>query len=124
MNTRTYQYCDPTQLLETVGYDREIFTDWVTMFLDESVRQFELVQTAARDGDLKTLEFESHALKGTIGNTGAQKLYEELYAIEQESHGGQNLCTPARMQAMQQELMAVREEMQHFMEHGDFSEPG
>ncbi|WP_338849637.1 Hpt domain-containing protein [Massilia sp. W12] len=122
VSTVTYQHCDPTQLLETVGFDREIFTEWVTMFLSESVSQFEQVKQAALAGDAKQLEFEAHALKGSVGNTGAQKLYETLYAIELEGHAGKCECPPQRIQEVEDLLMEVRKEMQHYMEHGEFPE--
>ncbi len=109
-------------LLETVGFDKEIFTDWVTLFLTESLSQFEGMLEVAASGDMKKLEFESHTLKGTVGHTGAEKLVEMLYAIEEESHAGHCELSPERVATIRAELMAAREEMQHFLEHGEFPE--
>lgn len=122
MNTITYTHCDPLMLLETVGYDKEIFTDWVTLFLSECLTQFEAVVLAAKQGDMKALEFECHALKGTVGQTGADKLVEMLLALETESHQGHANCPPERLQAIREEIMLTREEMQHFLDHGEFPE--
>ena len=122
VNAKTYQHCDPLMLLETVGYDKEIFTDWVTMFLSESLSQFDGLEEVIASGDLKQLEFASHTLKGTVAQTGAEKLVEMLYAIEHESHAGHCECPPERMALIRAELMAAREEMQHYLDHGDFPE--
>ena len=122
VNARTYQHCDPMMLLETVGFDKEIFTDWVGLFLTESISQFEAMLETIQAGDLKKLEFEAHALKGTVGQTGAEKMVELLLALEAEAHAGQCECPPQRIEMMRLELMAAREEMQHFLEHGEFPE--
>ncbi len=122
MNTASYQHCNPLMLLETVCFDREIFTDWVTLFLTESLAQFEGMLEVAATGDMKKLEFESHTLKGTVSQTGAEKLVEMLYAIEEESHAGHCDLNQERIDSIRAELMAAREEMQHYIDHGDFPE--
>ena len=122
VNAKTYLHCDPLMLLETVAYDKEIFTDWVTMFLAESLSQFDGLEEIIASGDLKKLEFASHTLKGTVAQTGAEKLVEMLYEIENESHEGHCDCPPERLAAVRAELIAAREEMQHYLDHGDFPE--
>ncbi|MBI3229801.1 MAG: Hpt domain-containing protein [Burkholderiales bacterium] len=122
MNAKTYQHCDPLMLLETVGYDKEIFTDWVSLFLTQSEEQFESVVQTVASGDMKKLEFETHALKGTVGQTGAEKLVEMLIAVESEAHSGHCDCPPERLEMIRAELMAARVEMQHYLDHGEFPE--
>lgn len=120
MDTKTYTHCNPLELLETVGFDQEIFTDWVSLFLKESLLQFDKVCEAIAANDCKMLEFESHALKGTVGHTGAHKLVEMLLKLEEEAHQGICDCPPPRLAEVRDELMATRAEMENFLNQGEF----
>lgn len=122
MDAEIYQHCDPLMLLETVCFDKEIFVEWVSLFLSESLSQYEAMKLTAESGAQQQLEFEAHALKGTVGQTGAEKLVELLLDLETQAKAGTCYAPQNLLEEILQELMATREEMQHYMDFGDFPE--
>jgi signal transduction histidine kinase/CheY-like chemotaxis protein/HPt (histidine-containing phosphotransfer) domain-containing protein len=80
-------------LLDVMG---EEFTDLVGVYLEDTPKNLNLLETAADRGDVSGLIAPSHSLKSTSANLGAMTLAEIAKRIEHEARSG-TLNDPATL---------------------------
>jgi HPt (histidine-containing phosphotransfer) domain-containing protein len=117
VNHMKYKHCNPEMLLETVGDDKEVFIELADIFLSESISKYASLQRAALTSDWKTLGYESHSLKGTVGPLGADVLFHLLETIEIECDQNNCICDQQRLSVINSELNHIRAEVGHFVNY-------
>src|SRR6185437_7874586 len=82
MSASEYRYSRPAALLETVGGDRTTFLLLIDIFKRDTADKLAKLREALAHGDRAQLAFNTHALKGTVGPTGADALFARLVELE------------------------------------------
>ena len=79
---------DWNQALETVGGDKDLLVEIISVFLAEQNNMLGEVETAIREQDAKELRRSAHALKGALNHLGSAAVAQ--IAAELERNGEQN----------------------------------
>jgi two-component system, sensor histidine kinase and response regulator len=77
---------DMAATLERVDGDLELMKELVGLFLGECPRRMAEIREAIGRRDGPGLERAAHALKGSVGNFGAQRAYDAAGRLEQAAH--------------------------------------
>jgi signal transduction histidine kinase/CheY-like chemotaxis protein len=76
----------PTQaLLASLGGDRALLRDVVTLFLEDAPRQLDELQDAVKAGEPGAVFMAAHALRGSAANFGPSPLLDALVHIEAQA---------------------------------------
>jgi two-component system, sensor histidine kinase and response regulator len=75
-------------LLDRVGGDEQIFVELCDVFLEDAPKRLELIRTAVETGDLRTLQREAHAFKGSAGAFDAVDVVTIARELEQLAAAG------------------------------------
>lgn len=74
---------DKQTFLDTYSYfDKEVITEIIDIFVNESGERFEKLYTDSKGADFKSLKFDAHGLKGVIGNFCAPLAWEKAKNLE------------------------------------------
>lgn len=83
---------DASPLYETIlrqmDGDLSLMEEVIEIFLNETPKRLKKIQRALEMGDLKGLEREAHALKGSAGSLGARQLEERAKKLQSASREG------------------------------------
>ncbi|MBL8900974.1 MAG: Hpt domain-containing protein [Planctomycetes bacterium] len=80
---------DPERIREVVGDDREILLELVSLFFEDTQQRLEKLQRSLVGGDLLVTRNEAHAIKGSAGNFGAERLHEVSRRLEDAARAGE-----------------------------------
>ncbi|MDP9068216.1 MAG: response regulator [Actinomycetota bacterium] len=96
--------------LRALGEDHgsDLFTRMAELFLTESARRLEVLQTAIAQGDVATLKQEVHALKGVSGTLGAARVAYRCRELEEAIASGEADLDPAALDPLREDLAAVK----------------
>ncbi|MCX6638185.1 MAG: Hpt domain-containing protein [Acidobacteria bacterium] len=73
---------DHSLALERVGGDERLLREIAVLFLDECPRVMREIRAAVEAGDAVALELAAHSLKGSVGNFGADKVFQAALRLE------------------------------------------
>ena len=73
---------DHNQLLEIVEGDAAAVAEILQLFLEDSVCRIAALGEAITRGDLEEVQRLAHALKGSCGNVGAERLRKTAWSLE------------------------------------------
>lgn len=114
MSESEYRHSRPAELLETVGGDRNIFKLLIDIFTRDSADQLARMREAMSNNDRAQLAFHTHALKGTVGPTGADALLRQLVDLEAACRDPQGTVAEAVLADIEAQVAAVRVELERF----------
>ena len=83
-----YGLLDRDRVLEQVGHDRQLLSELVDLFREDSAERLAEAHHAADTADAEALERSAHALKGMIANFAAQPAYEAALKLELAARHG------------------------------------
>ncbi len=95
---------DMTSLLARVGGDRNLLAEMAGLFLEEMPRHASAIGEALSRHDARSLERAAHALKGSIGNFGAQRAFDAALELETLARGGDLAPAKGAWQTLECEL--------------------
>jgi two-component system sensor histidine kinase/response regulator len=95
---------DQTALMSYLGGDVELRDEVVGLFLAESPRCLAEIRKAIEDRDHQSLEFASHALKGSLGNLFAQPAAEAAGTLERMGRERKLLGAKKAYAALEKEI--------------------
>ena len=73
---------DLSKALDVVDGDKEFFSEIVNLFLEDLPENVAQIREAIDKNDASELERAAHSLKGSVGNFGAKRAFEEAYRLE------------------------------------------
>jgi CheY-like chemotaxis protein len=79
---------DRSAILARVEGDQDLLQEIVALFLEETPRLLSDVQAAIARRDAAELSRAAHTLKGSVGNFGAKRAYDEVVKLEAIGKGG------------------------------------
>jgi len=105
---------DPTAILnlaaalDRVGGDRELLEEVALVFLETSGELLGKVRKAVGAGDAAALERAAHALKGSVGNFGAEPAYQAAMRLEKMGRSRDLTGVEDALRALETELERLR----------------
>ena len=114
MGTSEYRHCRPAALLDTVGGDRRTFILLVDIFRRDTAEKLGRMREALAQGDRAQLRFSTHAMKGTVGPTGADALLRHLAALEAACRDPLYSCGAEALEHIALQVELVGEELERF----------
>ena len=73
---------DRALALERVGGDERLLQEIAVLFLEECPKMMAEIRSAVETGDATALELAAHSLKGSVGNFGADKVFQAALRLE------------------------------------------
>ena len=114
MNPSDYRHSRPADLLETVGGDRATFALLVDIFKRDTADKLDGMRRALAQGDRVQLGFHTHAMKGTVGPTGADVLLRQLADLEAACRDPQGSVDLRTLDDIERQAAEIREELERF----------
>lgn len=114
MSASEFLHCKPAALLETVGGDRNTFMLLVDIYRRDTAEKLAAMQRAIKQGDWEQFAFNTHALKGTVGPTGADILLDDLVRLEAQARSTRTACDAAALAGIERQLGEIRQELERF----------
>ena len=114
MNASEYRHCRPADLLDTVGGDRNTFMLLVDIFKRDTAEKLAWMREALAQGNRAQLAFNTHAMKGTVGPTGAAQLLQQLVSLEAACRDAQGGYSEQTLDNIELQVGQVREELEQF----------
>ncbi len=114
MSDSEYRHCRPDALLQNVGGDRITFMLLVDIFKRDTVEKLSNMREALIRGDRAQLTFGIHAMKGTVGPTGADNLLQQLVDLETISRDPQGVIDGHVLDDVERQIARIREELEQF----------
>ena len=114
MSEFEYRHCRPDALLQNVGGDRATFMLLVDIFERDTAEKLVQMRAALTQEDRAQLTFNTHAMKGTVGPTGADKLLQQLVELEAASRDPQGKFSEQTLDELEQQVAQIREELERF----------
>ena len=108
---RSFQILDLTQALERVGGDRELLGEIAALFLEDAPDLLRRMREALSKGDAYRLERSAHALKGSVSNFGAKRVYDAALALEMDARKQELVAAPAHFEMLEKSLNALQPEL-------------
>jgi HPt (histidine-containing phosphotransfer) domain-containing protein len=99
---------DPTILLERLEEDRELFVKIMIVFLDDVPKQMGALEEALDTGDVKTVQFQTHTLKGSAGHVGATSMQDVVIKMEKAAKEGDLEQTRILVPELTQEFERIK----------------
>ncbi len=87
----------------------EKFVELVDTFISDSAQRLAAIRTALSSGDIEQIRHQSHGLKGSCRNLGANPLGDLCQTMETQAHDGQLIEGEQQLAAIEQKLAAVNE---------------
>lgn len=94
--------------LERVGGDVELLEEVAQVFLDNAPDQVAQIRKAAEAGDGVALERAAHALKGSVGNFGAEAAFQAALRLEKMGRSGDLTGVQEACAALEAEMKRLR----------------
>ncbi|MGA3024743.1 MAG: Hpt domain-containing protein [Bryobacteraceae bacterium] len=100
--------------LERVGGDEVLLRELAAIFAEDYPRQLRLIEEAIAAGDWKTVERESHGVKGAVANFSAPDAVEAARKLEFASREGRDAELAPLLEQLREQLSRVRTELERF----------
>ncbi len=108
---------DPSVLLEAAGGERDIATDLLEMFFDQTGREMDRLINATVSGDAMAVSEAAHKMVGSSVTCGLMDLAADLRDLEQRGKHALPADIDERIQRLQAHLEHARSFFQnHFAE--------
>ncbi|HEX8954624.1 MAG TPA: Hpt domain-containing protein, partial [Burkholderiaceae bacterium] len=114
MSEAHYRHCRPDLLLQSVGGDRNTFMLLVDIFRRDTAEKLTGMRAALMRGERAQLAFSAHALKGTVGPTGADNLLQQLVELETASRDPLAALSEQALDELERQVARIREELERF----------
>ncbi|HEX7640921.1 MAG TPA: Hpt domain-containing protein [Burkholderiaceae bacterium] len=114
MSEAQYRHCRPDILLQSVGGDRNTFMLLVDIFSRDTAEKLAGMREALIRGDRAHLVFSAHALKGTVGPTGADNLLRQLIELEAAGRDPLAALNEQTLDELEPQVARIREELERF----------
>lgn len=75
--------------LDRVGGDSQLLEEIAKLFLDNTPKLLEQIRQAVADRDALALSRSAHALKGSVGNFGADAAFQAAFRLEEMGRSGE-----------------------------------
>ena len=105
---------DEQGTLRRLGGDRQLFQDFISIFMEDSRVQLEKIREALNANDATAAETNAHSLKGLVSNFGAKECVEVALKIERAGRDGDvSNCEEnfARLEKLQRQLEVELKEL-------------
>lgn len=89
----------------------EKFEQLVSAYIDDCTGRLKRLADAEKVNDLSVIKDESHGIKGSSRNMGANPLADLCAVIEDQARAGDDTDLAQRISAVQQEFAAVEKEL-------------
>jgi HPt (histidine-containing phosphotransfer) domain-containing protein len=114
MSASEYRYSRPDALLASIGGDRNTFMLLVDIYRRDTAEKLASLREALSKGDRAQLVFNTHAMKGTVGPTGADALMEKLVSLEAAGRDPEGIVDAQSLHDVERQVAQVREELERF----------
>ena|SRR3989442_15222261 len=94
--------------LDRVGGDQELLEEVARLFLQTSPSLLSEIEAAVAGRDPKGLERAAHTLKGSVGNFGADAVFQAAFQLEKLGRAGQLAGVDEAYQNLQTEMERLR----------------
>jgi len=102
---------DKAGLLDRVGGDLELLKEIVALFLADCPGLMEKIRGAVEACHAEGLEKAAHALKGSVGNFGAEEAVQAALRLERMGRAGDLSEAREAMMLLEREVARVRQEL-------------
>ncbi len=99
---------DKTKILARLDGDEELLAEAAALFLQNCPNYMASIRAAIADADPKSLEFAAHALKGSVGNFGAELAVQAAYQLETMGRQGDFKHSEEVFQTLETEIENVK----------------
>jgi two-component system sensor histidine kinase/response regulator len=95
---------DRGAILARVEGDRDLLQEIVALFLEETPRLLSEIRAAIARRDAAELAVAAHTLKGSVGNFGANRAYDEVLKLEAIGKGGDLAAAQQTYDGLEREI--------------------
>ncbi|MBI4962366.1 MAG: response regulator [Desulfomonile tiedjei] len=106
---------DKLVILDRVGGDTELLKEIVDLFLEDYPDLLVKIREALQTKDSQLLEKTAHALKGSVGNFGAESAVQAALNLENMGRNQDLAEAPQTLVNLEKELERLREELAGFV---------
>jgi CheY-like chemotaxis protein len=99
---------DEQEVLKGLGGDRDLFTDVLSLFLEDSNRLFREIKAAVAGKDPAALARSAHALKGSIANLSSGAAHRYSAELEKMGKNGEVSSAPEFIRKLEDALQKLR----------------
>jgi PAS domain S-box-containing protein len=99
---------DEQEVLKGLGGDRELFTDVLSLFLEDSKRLFQDIQSAVAGKNPAALARSAHALKGSIANLSSGAAHKYSAELEKMGKNGEISSAPEFVRKLKDALQKLQ----------------
>lgn len=114
----------PERMLSRLDGDTELATQLAAIFIDEYPRMLERLRGAVAAGSAEDVRRAAHALKGSVSNFIDGGPTATAFELENMGRNGQLEGTPAVLDRLEQEIVALTVCLQDFQAKGTGSAGG
>ncbi len=114
MSASEYRHSQPAVLLEAVGGDRATFMLLLDIFKRDTTDKLAKMRLALAQGDRAQLAFNVHAMKGTVGPTGADALMRQLVDLEAACREPHGTCDEQTLADIERQTLEIAGELERF----------
>ena len=114
----------PDRMLSRLDGDTELATQLAAIFIDEYPRMMERLRGAVAAGSADEVRRAAHALKGSVSNFVDNGPTATALELEPMGRSGQLEGTPAMLDRLEQEIVALTVCLQDFQSKGTGSAGG
>ena len=114
----------PERMLSRLDGDTELATQLAAIFIDEYPRMLERLRGAVAAGSAEDVRRAAHALKGSVSNFIDGGPTATAFELENMGRNGQLEGTPAVLNRLEQEIVALTVCLQDFQAKGTGSAGG
>ncbi|MEM7456688.1 MAG: response regulator [Planctomycetota bacterium] len=100
---------------ETVGGDRNLLRDLISVFLEDRERMVADIQSAIETQNAKELRVSAHSLKGALNHLGARQAADIALALEETGSSGTTDGAPQKLTSFLESLKMVVKEFEKFL---------
>ena len=97
--------------LSRMGGDDELLREIAVLYLGDSDRMLQDIETAAAACDLSALGNAAHTFKGCVSNFGTGRLYDAALALERIGKGGESSALQTALQTLEEESVQLEREL-------------
>jgi signal transduction histidine kinase/PleD family two-component response regulator/HPt (histidine-containing phosphotransfer) domain-containing protein len=112
------QFVDWNHAFETVGGDRRLLTELVSVFMDEQEKMVNDIQNAVTAGDAKELRLTAHSMKGALTHLGASQAAHAARQLETLGHEKRLDEAPEQLEVFKKCLKQLTGEFNRFKTGG------
>jgi two-component system, sensor histidine kinase and response regulator len=97
--------------LERLGGDEDLLREIAGLFLEDTQHLLSEIRQAVAAGDAGGLQRAAHTLKGSVGNFGAERVFQAAYRLEMAGRSGNLAGAPEALCKLESELGILMPEL-------------